>query len=518
MNVKKFCMLILCSIILDLRLLNITHARDATRIPHADYEDVADTVVASSHLPSIADINTTQKTPNIDSGFSGMIFQLGWVLLLILCIYLIWRTAKGSRSIISNKVGHSTSSDFSKLAEYIKEISSNYKKADFMNIVSHELRTPIHGLTNLVNVFTKRYHKLSDQVRARYLENIKSSTARLQHLANNLFDFTNFITNTFVLHTQQLDFIEMTQTVIQEVRENFSHIPTDDLIFNNLVLDNRKINSLFVIGDRIKLEHIVRNLLMNACKLNSPGKGKIEVSISYTSNDQQTILLEIICTKINISPSVLKQMLILPELEKPLREMQDCFKLRLIVAKQIAKAHKGTIDIIYDDDMHEARFGLKIPVHLDPPLKQEGILQNTDNDNAESGELSANRKTVLIIDDEEICLSTAEMILYSSNIDLIKAQSGAEGLSILSDREKAQNINIILLDLMMPEIDGIEVLRKIKSSKELKHIPVILQTGTLDETQIKEALSLGAAGYLRKPYQKEELMRKINDVCMNSQV
>lgn len=117
------------------------------------------------------------------------------------------------------------------------------------------------------------------------------------------------------------------------------------------------------------------------------------------------------------------------------------------------------------------------------------------------------KTTILAVDDEEICLASIEIILHNTNCSLIKANGGKKALDIL--KNNLNNIDLILLDLMMPNLHGIEVLEIIKNDPSLNQIPVILQTGSSNEEEIQEALNIGAAECIRKPYTKNTVLASI---------
>lgn len=104
----------------------------------------------------------------------------------------------------------------------------------------------------------------------------------------------------------------------------------------------------------------------------------------------------------------------------------------------------------------------------------------------------------MIIDDEEAALLVLELMLESENYNIIKAQNN--------------EIDLILLDLMMPDIYGIDLLRKVKNNPLTKNIPVIIQSGVANEKEKQNSIRLCAASFLSKPYSKKDLLDKINHI------
>jgi two-component system sensor histidine kinase ChiS len=111
-----------------------------------------------------------------------------------------------------------------------------------------------------------------------------------------------------------------------------------------------------------------------------------------------------------------------------------------------------------------------------------------------------------MIDDEEPCLSSMELLLHGTPYSLIKADSGGAGLQILKNNP---NVDIVMLDLMMPDLSGLEVLSAIRKDPQLANLHVILQSGTSDFSEIKKAEQLGIIRFIKKPYNKDTVLQAL---------
>lgn len=123
---------------------------------------------------------------------------------------------------------------------------------------------------------------------------------------------------------------------------------------------------------------------------------------------------------------------------------------------------------------------------------------------------------ILIIDDEALWVDNLAFILQRKKYRVSSAKSGTEGLQLLTATPHA--FDIILLDLMMPEMDGLGVMLALSKNPVLKHIPVILQTGTVDPVPIARALALGARDCLKKPYGYRELLAAVEKTLGNTHI
>ncbi len=116
-------------------------------------------------------------------------------------------------------------------------------------------------------------------------------------------------------------------------------------------------------------------------------------------------------------------------------------------------------------------------------------------------------KTILIVDDDPINLNLAEFILKSkgNEYEVITASSGFSCLSILYKKE----VDLVLLDIEMPDMDGVSTLRAMREEKAMKDIPVMFLTSVADKNTVLEAGKLGVAGYIKKPFMPQDLLDRI---------
>lgn len=116
-----------------------------------------------------------------------------------------------------------------------------------------------------------------------------------------------------------------------------------------------------------------------------------------------------------------------------------------------------------------------------------------------------NKQTLLIIDDVEENIDILERRLNTNEYDVLTANEGPKGLHIL----KAQHIDLVLLDINMPVLDGITLLSKIRSDKSLSHVAVLMVTASDDVKTAMQCLKKGACGYITKPYSMDQISQQI---------
>jgi len=118
-------------------------------------------------------------------------------------------------------------------------------------------------------------------------------------------------------------------------------------------------------------------------------------------------------------------------------------------------------------------------------------------------------KRVLVIEDEAHIQKLVKLVLEKNGFEIIQALSGEDGLKEL---DKDPHPDLVLLDIMMPGIDGMQVLRTMKGTAETKEIPVIMLTALAQENVVLEGVKLGAKGYIRKPFNPKDLVSRVTEV------
>ena len=114
-------------------------------------------------------------------------------------------------------------------------------------------------------------------------------------------------------------------------------------------------------------------------------------------------------------------------------------------------------------------------------------------------------KRILVVDDDVMNLRMAEFILSKENFEVVKVESGMECLNFL----KEEKVDLILLDIEMPVMNGIKTFEIMRDNEELKDIPVIFLTAAADSDTVTEAVKLGAVDYVKKPFMPEELVKRV---------
>ena len=397
----------------------------------------------------------------------------------------------------ANKLTSANSDLENKVQERTIELQKALRvKTDFLNNMSHEIRTPLQGFMGISEGLDLNWSMYSDSQKHKYIHEIAINAKRLASLVGNLLDLAKFNEGKVILDFSKIDLKQSIQNMIDESNTLYLNNKQIDFIFNPISTDK-----LDVMGDDERISQVLRNLFINAIKF-SPNHGKIIIKtlddvLIYNKNKIEAIHFSIADQGVGIPEDELESIFDLFVQSSRTRTRAGGTGLGLSICRDIIASHNGKI---WAENAVEGGAILHFIIPKEQ-LEQESINRK---------EVDRKINTILVIDDEESILSVMEIILTSNNYNVLKASGGIEGLKLVKEYEN--KIDLIFLDLMMPDIYGINVLERIKENKESKNIPIIIQSGTSDRKEIQKCFDLGAEAFLAKPYNSVEVLEKIKEM------
>lgn len=364
-------------------------------------------------------------------------------------------------------------------------------KSTFLSNMSHELRTPLNSVIALSGVLDRRLKGQIPDEEYQYLEIIGRNGRSLLALINDILDLSRieagreeiFVNSFSIKHLVD----DLVSVLSQQAKEK-------GIELKNLVgADLPTIHS-----DQDKCMHILQNIISNAVKFTN--KGFVEITASVVDNELSVAVHD---TGIGISPNHL------PHIFDEFRQADESSSrkyggtgLGLSIAKKYASLLKGTISV--ESQQGEGTiFVLKIPVKTDqkaetyPTVLKRGNLAEVNYQLAGEG----NGYTILLVDDSQPALIQMTDILCSQGYKVLHSHNGFEAMDQLSERVP----DAVILDLMMPGMDGFEVLRNIRSQEQFRHIPVLILTA---RQVTKEELSLLKNNNIHQLIQKGDVNRQ----------
>lgn len=395
-----------------------------------------------------------------------------------------------------------------KEAEVARELDQ--LKIKFLTNLSHEFRTPISLIMGPVDNLLGKKH---DEAAAGQLGMIKRNARRLLNLVNQLLDFRRLEEQELTLHALPGEIIGF----VREVFDSFTDMAARKKISYQL---HCQVNSLFVAFDHNKLERILFNLLSNAFKF-TQATGSISVLVhaaETTINNTTTTWLTLQVTDTGMG---------IPE-EKQERIFERYFQsntatailsqgsgIGLSITKEFVQMHGGTI-AVSSQPGEGTTFTIRLPFAVMQPLFTETpvlpALPQPETTQPEEVVATATQPeagekvTLLLVEDNEDFRFYLKDNLRTA-YHVIEAANGKEGWQ----KALALHPQLIVSDINMPEMDGLQLSRKIRSDKRTSHIPVILLTALPGEENELKGLETGASDYLTKPFNVELLHARIHN-------
>ena len=357
---------------------------------------------------------------------------------------------------------------------------ANKAKTVFLSNMSHEIRTPMNAIIGLDSL-ALRNPGLEPETRE-YLEKIGGSARHLLGLINDILDMSRIESGRIVLRNEDFSFRAMLEQINTMVMSQCSE--------KGLTYECNVIGGVsdYYIGDDMKLKQVLINILSNAIKFTDPpGQVLLTVERIAAFEDQSTLKFIVKDTGIGMDESFIPKIFDSFSQEDSSRNSKyGSTGLGMAITKNIVTLMNGTISV-----KSEKGVGSEFSVILS--------LKNCDHQFPETSFIKPEDMRVLVVDDEEIAAEHARVILEEVGIRADTCLSGADALNMLEiAHAKHTPYNLVLLDWKMPEMDGLEVTRQIRSRYDKETTVIILTSFNWDEI-MDEALHIGVDSFLAKP-------------------
>ena len=354
---------------------------------------------------------------------------------------------------------------------------ANQAKSRFLANMSHELRTPLNsilGFSELLGDDTNG--RIDEATRRRFLAQIHSSGQHLLQLINDVLDLSKVEAGQTDLHLQPLEL----GSVIDQVRATVEPLARSKAI--TLIIESSP--DIRLIADTAKVRQMLLNLLSNAIKF-TPSGGRVDVRSRQFESWAEIAVSD---TGIGIAEKDLGHLFTeFHRLDTGPGPQQEGTGLGLVLTRRFAELHGGQVSV--ESELGKgSTFTMRLPLHALPP---------------EVAAADPSRPLVLVVDDHPHAAEILARHLHAGGFRIEIAHTGAEALSMAREMKPVA----ITLDILLPEVDGWEVLNRLKADEATRNIPVVV-VSVVDNPALGRAL--GALDYFVKPEDRTALLSRLS--------
>jgi PAS domain S-box-containing protein len=367
------------------------------------------------------------------------------------------------------------------LRDVTSKIEAEQAKSDLLRAVSHELRAPLTAIKGYSEVLLGHAANRLDQQQVGFLHIIQRNADRLVAMVSDLLDVSHIDNGQLKLDMEPVQL----ETVIREVADDIqSHCDQKGL---HLTVEVEP-GVGAVSGDKARLVQVVSNLARNACRC-TPEGGYIMLTVSRSEN---TVRIDVADTGAGITPEDREKMFQgFHRPETPGASDFGSTGLEMAVTKMLVEMHGGNL-WAESEPGHGTVFSFTLPMHSSADVTQT----------ISGPEPFEPGRTVLVVEDDPDVSQLIELKLREQGLDVIATEQGEEALELA----RTKRIDLITLDMMLPDITGMDVLRRLRENRETSDIPVII-VSVLKPDQAGEGT--GVVDHITKPFTLDRLMGSI---------
>jgi signal transduction histidine kinase/ActR/RegA family two-component response regulator len=359
-------------------------------------------------------------------------------------------------------------------------------KTEFLSMISHELRTPLTAIIGYTDLLLRGTHGALNERQGRHQQAVKHGAQRLLAIINDLLDVSRLDSALIELDLGEVRLGSVFQLALEAVRESAGEA--------RLMLGVEEPADLPTVwGDQARLVQVLVNLLSNAVKF-TPEGGRIDL---WAERVEGRVRVNVRDTGAGIAAENLAHIWDrFFQADQSVRRRYGGTGLGLAIVRGLVELHGGTVAARSEGNGRGATFSFDLPVYRTAPTRVAPPAEPWPG---------SETATVLVVEDQrdnrELLATMLEEML---GVRVITATDGIDAL------ERAeQQPDLILLDLMLPRLDGFEVVRRLKAAAHTREIPVLALTALTRPTERDEALAAGCDGLILKPFDTDELIAAV---------
>ena len=375
--------------------------------------------------------------------------------------------------------------------------AANIAKTTFLNHMSHDIRTPMNAIVGFTDIAMKRN---PDKEVENCLKKIRQSSEYLMTLINDVLDISRIESGKLEYKPVPVDFRNMTDTVLSIAR---GYIENRDL---NFCVSREELKTPYVMADELRIREVLLNIISNAVKFTKDGGTISFAAENAPGNDEHHIIIRYRISDTGIGMSEEFQTRIFDEFSQENGGARTSYKgtgLGMAIAKQYVDLMGGKIEV-------SSRQGVGSTFTVEIPLLIAEQVQTEEKEKLRK-DMDLHGLHVLLAEDNDLNAEIAIALLEEKGMIIIRAADGKSALTQFCDTAPG-TFDLILMDIMMPEMNGYEVAKAIRNLPDRpdgKEIPIIAMTANAFAEDIQAALDAGMNAHVAKPIDMDILISAI---------
>ena len=414
------------------------------------------------------------------------------VFLILLAIFSLVKVQRSSQMV---KLEQETNKELNQLRMVAE--SANAAKSTFLNNMSHDIRTPMNAIIGFTNIAMK--HNPPPEIKS-CLNKISDSSEHLLALINDVLDISLIESGKIKYIPTPVDIVEVTDSVLTIM---YGYLANRNLNFRT---ELEEFKSRYVLTDAVRVREILVNILGNAVKFTNDG-GTVTYAVSYSERAQENFILvryRITDTGIGMSEEFVEH--IFDEFSQEDQGARTQYKgtgLGMAITKKYVDLMGGTISV-------ESKKGVGTTFTVELPMEITDTSKVRKTDYA-AGKVDVDGLRVLLVEDNELNAEIAMVQLEELGMQITRACDGEEAVTLFANHPPG-TFDIILMDVMMPKMNGYEAtnsIRNLENRPDGETIPIIAMTANAFAEDVQASLDAGMNGHLSKPIVIDEVVKTI---------
>ena len=436
----------------------------------------------------------------MSKGLSSLVTLIIWVFALLMLLMVI------GIAYLINAEERAKESDELRMAKLVAENASR-QKSTFLANMSHEIRTPINAIMGMNEMVLRECE--NDNIRT-YSENIQSASRLLLSLVNDVLDFSKIESGKMEIVCDNYYLDVMIHDVVNLIRGKAEQKNLEFYVEVQKEIPNQ------LFGDELRNRQIIGNLLNNAVKYTQ--EGSVSLKITYDTSEPEDgeqnrieLLIQVSDTGIGIRQEDMGKLFgNFERLDLEKNRNIEGTGLGLAITKKLAEAMGGSVEVTSEYG-RGSTFSVRLPQKVvdSTPIgefEMEAVAE-TDTQGAYSEKFHAPEARILVVDDNNMNLMVVKGLLKKTKVQIVTCSNGRECL----ERMQKEHFHIILLDHMMPGMDGMEVIKRTQTleNNRCTSTPIIALTANALKGMKEMYLEAGFTDYLSKPVDGEKLEQMV---------